>query len=129
MAIYMHAGRDPKIDLSGHGLQIPRARPPHPQPQPLSSPPTLHLTFALARRFYLPCNDGCCHSRFRISKAVGVGFRVRFACDLDVAVRFAVVGGIVLERRSVLDIPEGMTGLRGERRSRARKHGRMICVG
>lgn len=66
--------------------------------------------------FYLPWNDGCRHGGFRVAEAVSVGFRVWFAGDLGVAVRLAVVGGIVLVEGVSTGILKDMTGLRGERR-------------
>ena len=93
--------------LSHHAFQVTRTSPPHPQPQPrLFFPPfpvaalagrcTGALTEMHFPLFGIGFADDSGGGEDFVAEAVGVGFGVRLAFDLDLAVGCAVVGCVVL---------------------------------
>lgn len=82
-----------------HGFQVACASPSHTQSQLSFLPLSLTLAYLDLRRNV--CFGGCGRCRYFVTETVGVGFRARFAFDLDVAMGLAVVGSVVLLRTLV----------------------------
>lgn len=88
-----------QVSYSNYGFQVASTSPSHAQPELSLLPASLNLS-----HLYLSRDDcfgvGGRRRRLLVAETVSVGLRARFAFDLDVAVRLAVVRGVVLSRRS-----------------------------